>query len=227
MKDLTAIILCGGKGIRLRPLTIDTPKPLIKINNEPILSHVIKHLKSHGIKQYVIATGYQSHKIKDFMDKNYAELDYRLIDSGDTDILSRVKDCIKNIKTDILLCYGDTISNINLTDLVNFHKKNINDVIISSYPIMIPFGVMELNDQGYVKSFVEKPILSNVMNIGYYYFGKRDFKIIEENNGIISLLDALIKSKRLKCYKHNGIHITINTLAELENANENIKKIFK
>ena len=114
MKDLTAIILCGGKGIRLRPLTIDTPKPLIKINNEPILSHVIKHLKSHGIKKYIIATGYQSHKIKDFMDNNHAKLNYKLIDSGDTDILSRVKDCIRNIKTDILLCYG-AVSYTHLT----------------------------------------------------------------------------------------------------------------
>lgn len=152
------------------------------------------------------------------------DLDYKLVDSG---ILIRVKDCIKNINSDFLLCYGDTISDINLTELVKFHKKNINSVTISSFPIMIPFGVMEVDENNNVKSFNEKPILQNVMNIGYYYFNKEDYGMIDRNNGIIELLNLLIKSQSLKCYKHNGIHITINTLAELEIANENIKKIFK
>jgi glucose-1-phosphate cytidylyltransferase len=227
MNNLVAIILCGGKGVRLRPLTNDTPKPLIHIDNKPILSHVIKHLRSHGIKKFVIATGYQSNKIKEFMEETYVDLDYKLVDSGDTGILARVKDCIKGINSDFLLCYGDTISDINLTDLVKFHRKNSESVTISSFPIMIPFGVMEVDENNNVKSFNEKPILQNVMNIGYYYFNKEDYGMIDRNNGIIELLNLLIKSQSLKCYKHNGIHITINTLAELEIANENIKKIFK
>ena len=227
MNNLVAIILCGGKGVRLRPLTNDTPKPLIHIDDKPILSHVIKHLRSHGIKKFIIATGYQSNKIKEFMEETYVDLDYKLVDSGDVGILARVKDCIKGINSDFLLCYGDTISDINLTDLVKFHRKNSESVTISSFPIMIPFGVMEVDENNNVKSFNEKPILQNVMNIGYYYFNKEDYDMIERNNGIIELLNLLIKSQSLKCYKHNGIHITINTLAELEIANENIKKIFK
>ena len=227
MNNLVAIILCGGKGVRLRPLTNDTPKPLIHIDDKPILSHVIKHLRSHGIKKFIIATGYQSNKIKEFMEETYIDLDYKLVDSGDTGILARVKDCIKGINSDFLLCYGDTISDINLTDLVKFHRKNSESVTISSFPIMIPFGVMEVDENNNVKSFNEKPILQNVMNIGYYYFNKEDYGMIDRNNGIIELLNLLIKSQSLKCYKHNGIHITINTLAELEIANENIKKIFK
>ncbi len=227
MNNLTAIILCGGKGLRLRPLTNDKPKPLIKIDNKPILSHVIKHLSKHGIKKFLIATGYQSKKIKKFMEETYVDLDYKLVDSGDVEILTRVKDCIKYINSDFLLCYGDTISDINLTELTKFHKNNINSVTISSFPIMIPFGVMDVDKNNNVRSFTEKPILKNVMNIGYYYFNKQDHETIEKNAGIIDLLNSLIKNKRLKCYKHNGIHITINTLAELEAANENIKKIFK
>ena len=227
MNNLVAIILCGGKGVRLRPLTNDIPKPLINIDNKPILSHVIKHLRTHGIKKFIIATGYQSNKIKEFMEETYVDLDYKLVDSGDVGILARVQDCIKGINSDFLLCYGDTISDINLTDLVKFHRKNSESVTISSFPIMIPFGVMEVDENNNVKSFNEKPILQNVMNIGYYYFNKEDYGMIDRNNGIIELLNLLIKSQSLKCYKHNGIHITINTLAELETANENIKKIFK
>ena len=57
MHDLTAIILCGGKGLRLRPITNDTPKPLIDINNKPILSYVIKHLRKHGINKFLMVAG--------------------------------------------------------------------------------------------------------------------------------------------------------------------------
>jgi glucose-1-phosphate cytidylyltransferase len=81
------------------------------------------------------------------------DLDYKLVDSGDTGILARVKDCIKNINSDFLLCYGDTISHINLAELVKFHKKNINSVTISSFPIMIPFGVMEVDKNNNIRSF--------------------------------------------------------------------------
>ncbi len=227
MKNLTAVILCGGKGIRLRPLTNDVPKPLIKINEEPILSHVIKHLTKYKVTNFIIATGYQSKKIEDFMRDNYSHLNYMIINSGDVDILSRVKDCITRLDTDMLLCYGDTISDIDLYDLLNFHNNNINDVIISSYPIEIPFGVMEIDNNHIVTSFLEKPILQSVMNIGYYYFNKKDFITIQNSDDIIDLINKLIKTNNLKCYNHQGIHITINTLAELELANENIKKIFK
>ena len=63
MKDRSVIILCGGKGMRLRPLTDKIPKPLVEINNAPILSYIIKHLQKYNFNKYIIATGYKSEKI--------------------------------------------------------------------------------------------------------------------------------------------------------------------
>ena len=69
--ELPVVILCGGKGLRLRPVTNDVPKPLIKIQNKPILYYIINHLRKYKIKNFIIATGYKSKKIEDFMKRTF------------------------------------------------------------------------------------------------------------------------------------------------------------
>ena len=113
-KNITAIILCGGEGQRLRPITNDIPKPLIKIKNKPILYYIIEHLKKYNIEKYLIATGYKSKKIEEYMNQEFNSLNYKIDDSGNTDILSRVKACMQYITGDVILSYGDTISDINI-----------------------------------------------------------------------------------------------------------------
>ena len=87
------------------------------------------------------------------------------------------------------------------------------------------FGVMTIDENNFVKEFEEKPILNEVMNIGYYYLSSKHNSFINEQKNLLSLIDVLIKNSQLKCYQHNGIHITINTIAELNYAEDNIEKI--
>lgn len=211
--------------MRLRPLTNDIPKPLVEINNKPILYYIINHLLKFDIKDFVIATGYKSNMIEKFMQNSFSNIKYRTINSGDVDILKRIKDCIEIINNDFILCYGDTISNVDIKKLIDFHERQSESVTITSYPIKIPFGVMKLNKDKIVESFNEKPTLQNVMNIGYYYFPKSKFDVIKSSDNLISVIDDLIKQKLLRCFEHNQIHITINTLAELEYAEKNISEI--
>ena len=81
-QNLTAIILCGGKGERLRPLTNKTPKPMIKIKGQPILFYIIEQLKNQGIRKFKIATGYKSHIISNYLKKNHHELNITKNNSG-------------------------------------------------------------------------------------------------------------------------------------------------
>ena len=222
-----AIILCGGKGLRLRPLTNDKPKPLVEINGKPILYHVINHLVKSGIKEFYIATGYKSIKIEKFMKKTFKGLDYKIIDSGDVDIIYRIKDCLKHFNNDFILCYGDTISNVNINKLIKYHNQEPNKVTVTSYPVLIPFGLMELNEKGYVKSFKEKPILKDSINIGYFYFNNTMRDLIIKKRKLIHIIEYLVQQHKLRAYQHKGIHITINTLAELDYAKKNISKIYK
>ena len=224
-KNISAIILCGGKGQRLRPITNDIPKPLIKIKDKPILYYIIQHLRKFNITKYIIATGYKSIKIEEYMNKTFKDLDYKIVNSGDTDILSRVKLCMNHIDGDVILNYGDTISDIDINKFILFHETQPEHITISSYPIRIPFGVMTLDNDSMVRSFDEKPMLNEVMNIGYYYIPHKNKEYMENKKNLLDYIDHLIKNNNLKCYKHEGIHITINTVAELNDAEENIEKI--
>ena len=124
IKDKASIaILCGGKGLRLRPITADIPKPLIKIGTKPILQHIITHFKKFDHKEYFIATGYKSNKIEKFMQDKFNSINYTIIDSGDVQILQRIRDILNHHsgENDIILCYGDTISNVDTNKLT---KRN-------------------------------------------------------------------------------------------------------
>ena len=221
-------LLCGGKGLRLRPITADIPKPLVEIKNIPILEYIIKHLNNYQFNEYLIATGYKSNQISKFMKNKFYALNYNIINTGDVSIIARIRSLIERCSdSDIILCYGDTISNVNPNKLIKFHLSNPTTMTVTSYPISIPFGVMEVNSANNVKSYIEKPVLKSVMNIGYFYIPKSIYNIFYKYNSFEKVLTNLTKKNKLKCFQHNGIHITINTIAELEYANKKINEILK
>ena len=227
MNKETVMILCGGKGLRLRPLTNNIPKPLIPINRKPILEHIINHFLTFNFDNFIIATGYKSKKIEDFMKKKFKDIDYTVVNSGDVNILERIRHCISKIQTNCILCYGDTLTDLNINKLKETNKKNKNAILVSSYPIRIPFGVMDINSSNTVTKFEEKPLLTQVMNIGFFYIPKIMFDVFNKHKKFETLLDTLAKQKKLKSFKHTGVHITVNTVAELEDAQENVKKLYK
>ena len=92
-----AIILCGGKGERLRPITNNIPKPLIKINDKPILYYVITHLKKYNINKIHIASGYKSELIKNHFSDNKYDIDISIYNSGDVDIIKRIQDILVHV----------------------------------------------------------------------------------------------------------------------------------
>ena len=123
-KNIKAIILCGGKGKRLLPLTKRLPKPLVKIKKKPILGYILDYFSNSVINEFIVATGYKSNEIKKFISKSYHKKKCKVVYTGDNDIIIRIKKCLPLIKNeDFLVLYGDTISDINLNKLTNFHLK--------------------------------------------------------------------------------------------------------
>ena len=105
-KKITAVILCGGKGSRLKPLTNKIPKPLIKINGEEILSYIIKHILSYNIENLLILTGYKQKKIKTFIKKKFKKnKNLNMLDTGlNTDIIHRIQKGKKYYNDYLLIC---------------------------------------------------------------------------------------------------------------------------
>lgn len=218
----TVLILCGGKGERLRPLTETTPKPLVQIRGQPILSHLLGHLRQYGLDDILVAAGFQAEKIQQYFRENHLDLKVRIVDSGDVDIIERIKACAPYIQGDFLLLYGDTLANVNLDQLQMFHSSHPGKATITLWPLRSQFGLAELDSDGNVTDFKEKPVLDKWINIGHFYFDKEVLSWMKEFNSYAVFLESLSASRKLRGYKHDGVHITVNTLRELEEAERDI-----
>lgn len=220
-----AIILCGGKGERLRPITNDIPKPLVKINGKPILHYVVEHLKKYSITKIHIASGYKSSVIKKYFLDTHYDAEIAIYDSGDVDIIKRVQDILLTVNNDVIILYGDTISDVDINNLVNSHRKSSKEMSMTVWPLKIAYGLVEIADNETVESFVEKPTLDKWINIGYFYINRSYRSTIYNFDSFESFLLESSSVKSINAYKHHGVHITVNTISELEDAQKNIKNI--
>lgn len=224
-KNVTALILCGGKGERLRPLTKSTPKPLVHINDRPILGYLLEHIQKFNINNVVVAAGFKSEKITQFFDNNdYNDLNVTIVDSGDVDIIERIKACSEHIKDDFILLYGDTLADVSFKKLQEFHCSHDLKATISLLPLKSQFGLVEIDLDANITSFREKPVLDQWINIGHFYFEKEIFSLMDGYLTFASFLEFLGSHNLIKGYRHHGIHITVNTIRELEDAEKNINE---
>ena len=225
--SVDAILLCGGKGVRLRPLTETLPKPLVPIKGKPILGHILGHLSSSPISHYYIAAGYEINKIHDYFSSYpLKERKVTIVDTGEAEIIKRICSCAKLIKSDgFLVLYGDTLADVNIKRLIRFHSNHDGLATITLWPMRSPFGVMEVGSQGRVESYLEKPILNEWINIGFFYFSSELISKMESFEKFEYFIEYLVKKQELYAFKHTGKHITINTLQELNDAEQNIDSL--
>ncbi len=227
-KNLTVLILCGGKGLRLRPLTKELPKPLIKIKNKSILENIIDYFKKYRINNFIVATGYKHQMIDDFISKKYKNLKIKTLYSGvNSDIINRIKKISKYSKKYLLVCYGDTLIDINLNSYINFYLSNKKKITVASYQLESSFGIFDIDNKNQIINFREKPSLNIWFNVGYFIFNQNNFNLFNKYKKFKDFLKFLSKKKSMKTFKHYGKHITINTLAELEKAKKVSTNIIK
>ena len=223
-QNLKVLILCGGKGERLHPFTHNTPKPLITIKDTPILTFLINHLESFGFRKFIIAIGYKSNQIIQYFKHNHKNLEIEFVDSGDVDIMKRIQDAIGLIPDDFIMCYGDTLADVDFIQLIKFHHNHHGSITVTSYPLQSQFGVLETDTSGKIISFAEKPVLDKWINIGYFYFNKESIKYIEKGVTFVDFLNEMIDKQKIFSFRHTGTHITVNTITELREAEKNITK---
>ena len=150
-KNIDVVLLCGGKGQRLRPLTANVPKPLLLVNKKPFLYYVIKNFLKIKVNHIFLASGYKSHKILAFKKKYFNKVNnITVINSGNVDIIKRIQDCSKLIKNDFFVCYGDTFIKINLENYVKAFYKSKADALVSSAYYQLKFGTLKLDKKNYI-----------------------------------------------------------------------------
>ena len=228
MKNFDVIILCGGKGERLRPLTINTPKPLTKIKNKPFLFYLIQFFLRKKFNNIIIACGYKSNLFQLFLKKHFKnKKNIIFLDSGDVDVLKRIKDSKGFIKNNFFVCYGDAFATINLKKYSNFFNSCKNDVstMVGSF-YRLQFGTLKISKRNnIVLKFMEKPKIKEPINIGFFIFQKNIFDLMNNFKSWLKFLNHIINKKKLKFFNFNGLHLTFNNLGELQVAKSKIKEI--
>jgi glucose-1-phosphate cytidylyltransferase len=246
---MKAVILCGGLGTRLREETEYRPKPMVQIGNKPILWHIMKTYSRYGVKDFVICLGYKGNMIKDYFynyeiagrdftiklgDRNSIQFHNNphehdwcvtLADTGEkAQTGTRVKKIEKYITEDIfMLTYGDGVGNINIKDLLEYHKSHGKIGTMTGVHPSSRFGEFTIKDKQ-VLEFNEKPqIKEGYINGGYFVFKKEFFNYLnDEDNCILEKepLENLALEGELMVYPHEGFWQCVDTYRELEILNK-------
>ena len=238
---MKTVILAGGYGTRISEESAYKPKPMIEIGEMPILWHIMKIYSSYGFNDFVICAGYKQHVIKEwfadyFLHTSDVTFDFTkdneiiihrkhaepwkvtVVDTGlDTQTggrVKRIKDYVGN--ETFMLTYGDAVGDINIKELLEFHKKNKKIGTVSVYNFGQNKGVLDIQN-GKVTAFREKSDLDgNLINIGFMVFEPSFFDYIDNDSTILEKepMAKLVRNGELMAYTHRGFWQCMDTMRE-------------
>jgi len=228
----TAVILAGGKGKRLKPYTLTMPKPLMPLEDKPILEIIIRNLSKYGFKKIYIAANYRSDIIKAFFEngkKFGVEIIYS-VEKKELGTAAPIK-ILKKLPSNFLVINGDILTNLNFNTFYNEHvkKKSLMSIGITQRKQLIDYGIIEI-DKKKIINIKEKPIYNFYVSMGIYVLNKRILKFIPKNKryGFNNLIEKILHSKiRIDYHLHNGYWLDIGRPDDYERAQLDYKKIKK
>ena len=228
---MKALILAGGRGKRLRPITDKIPKSLIPINKKPLIQYTVNYLKKFGINEIIICSGYKSNQIQNFLKKkkNFGcKIEYS-IEKSPLGTAGAIRNAIKNLSDEsFLVINGDVITNIDLKKILK--KPNT----IAASELKTKFGTMEIRNNKILK-FNEKTDVENVwMNPGLYHLSTDILKILPRKGSLeAEIFPKLAKKKSLHTVKFkNVLWHSIDSFKDIELSSQEInskkyQKFFK
>ena len=231
---MKVVILAGGLGTRISEETGSRPKPMVEIGGKPILWHLMKIYEAHGFNDFIICLGYKGYMIKEYfmhyymhnsditieLENNKLNVHYSdtesfkvtLVDTGENTMTAgRLKRVEKYLdKEDFMLTYGDGLSDLNIKELVNFHKEHGKIATLTAIQPEARFGGLEINQEGEVRNFREKPKGDEKwINGGFFVLKNEVFNYLDDKNIDDAMweeapLEQLTSDNQLMAYKHNG-----------------------
>ncbi len=251
---MKTIILCGGTGTRMKEETEFKPKPLVLVGGKPILWHIMKIYAHYGFNEFILALGYKGHMIKQYF-LNWRNLandftletkthnivfhnndcdDFKITfaETGDDSLTGeRVRRLRPFIDDDFMLTYGDGVGDINIGQLVDFHKKQNTIATISGVRPATRFGILNINqDTKKAANFFQHKVTdeedhsNDLINGGFMVFKKEALDLIPENSMIESLFSPLAEKGELSVFSHQGKWKCMDTHKEMEELNDLWKK---
>ena len=227
---IDAVLMAGGKGERLRPLTEKMPKPLLPVGGKPIIDHNVDRLISYGIKHISITVNYLKEQIEEhFKEARKNVLMHCIREPQFLGTIGSIKfvECFYN--DTILVMNSDLFTNIDYENFYLYFLEQDADMSVAAVPysVSIPYGILNFEDNRNIKGLIEKPTYDYYANAGIYLIKKSALDLIPTNMffNATDLIEALIDhKKKVVCFPLNGIWIDIGNIQEYKRANEIVKQ---
>ena len=223
---MQAIILAGGKGVRLKPYTTSFPKSLVPLGDYPILEIIIMQLKKCGFDKITLAVGHLASLIQAYFDKGQkwgVEIFYSFEDKplGTAGPLKQ----IKNTEENFLVLNSDDLTDLNYLNFYKYHINKKSIVTVSKFikKTKIDFGVIQADENNVILDYIEKPEYTFGVSMGIYAFNRKALDYIPENTyfDFPKLIKQLIAQNiPVNCYDHNGLWLDIGRPDDYETASE-------
>jgi glucose-1-phosphate cytidylyltransferase len=215
------IILAGGLGTRISEETETKPKPMVLLDDKPIIWHLMNIYATQGYDDFIIATGYKGEVIRNWVDSTLNEKwKVRALDTGtNTMTAGRIKKCMELVPGErVMVTYGDGLGNVNIKKLINFHEAKGRKATVTAVRPPARFGVLETDD-GLVKHFGEKNQAdAGWINGGFFVLESDVANMINSDLELFETdtLPALTEINQLAAYSHEGFWQPMDTLREKE-----------
>lgn len=215
------VILCGGRGTRLREYTESLPKPLVEIGGRPILWHIMRMYAAQGFRDFVLALGYLGEQIeRDF--KGLAE-DWRVafVPTGpDTQTGGRIARVRAHVSSPFFATYGDGLADVDLRSLLTFHRGHGRAATVTVVQPSLGFGLADVDAMGRVVRFVEKPRVNGWVNGGFFVFDERIFEYLGPDSVLErEPMERLAAAGQLMAFRHEGFWACMDTYKDHEELN--------
>lgn len=210
---MKVVILCGGKGTRSYPFTEYFPKPMMPICGTPILVHLMRIYAAQGFTEFVLSAGHRKEILDDYFHGRFPDWRIELIDTGsDADTGDRIKRCAEYLGDTFFATYGDGLGDINLHELLAFHKSSGGVATVTSVPLRSQYGTVVADSGGRVLEFHEKPVIPDQwINAGFMVFDKRALTMWDGHNLESEVLPRIAGRNALYTYLHRGFWKSMDT----------------
>lgn len=210
---MEVVILCGGKGTRSYPFTEYFPKVMMPVCGTPILVHLMRIYAQQGFTNFVLAAGHRQEMLHDYFDGRFEDWKVNILDTGeDSDTGERLRRCEPFVGKTFFATYGDGLGNVDLNELLAFHRNASAIATLSVVPLRSQYGAVRFNGNNRVKNFEEKPIIQNHwINAGFFVFDKEVFTRWKGTNLESHVLPQLASEEVLYAYEHNGFWKSMDT----------------
>ncbi|MDQ2648012.1 MAG: sugar phosphate nucleotidyltransferase [Actinomycetota bacterium] len=212
---MRTVILCGGKGTRAYPHTVELPKPLLEVAGQPVLLHLMEIYAAQGYTDFVLAAGYKHDLIEEFAAPHRSRWSIEVIDTGeDTNTGGRVRQIADRVDGDFFLTYADGLGDVDLAALAEFHRAHGGVFTLTAIPLPSQYGTLELDGGRRVRAFQEKPRLADhLINAGFFVVSAAVFDSWPEPGEDLErdVLPALAERGELHAFEHLGFWKSMDT----------------